>query len=190
MSSPLRSPEGTWWDVPIHGQERTWIGLVGITCVILFGWMVGWMFVGNQNPRGDTNRTTPDAYRAKMAAYKEEGTATNLGLIPAGDDIFVAGIQFAWDGLPVVLEAGHDYRLHLSSYDVQHGFSVRQEDELWKQINLQVVPGYEWVIPIRFDEPGTYHVVCNEFCGLGHQAMQGVLYVVAPGQMPASGQGG
>jgi len=44
-----------------------------------------------------------------------------------------------------------------------------------------VFPGSEWVIPMTFDEPGTYHVVCNEFCGQGHRTMHGRFTVVVEG---------
>lgn len=178
MSSPIRSPEGHWWNWPISGQEKTWIGLVIVTGVILFGWMFGWMYAGAQNPTGPTYRVSAAEFREKMTDYREEATKTERGLRPAGRDVYVAGSQFAWNGLPVVLEAGVEYRLHLSSYDVQHGFSVRPEHDLWKQLNLQALPGYEWVVPMRFDEPGTYYVVCNEFCGVGHRVMSGQFHVV------------
>ena len=171
MSSPIRSPETGWWNVPIAEGEKAWLGLAGVTAVILFGWMFGWMYVGDQNPTGPTYETSPQAFRAKMSAYKEAATRTDRGLVPAGNDVYVAGSQFSWDGFPVVLEAGREYRFHISAYDVQHGFSIRLEDELWKQVNLQAVPGYEWVVPFRFDEPGTYQVICNEFCGVGHRVM-------------------
>ncbi|NIS35933.1 MAG: cytochrome C oxidase subunit II, partial [Actinobacteria bacterium] len=46
-------------------------------------------------------------------------------------------------------------------------------------LSLQVLPGYEWIIDMQFDEPGTYHVVCNEFCGEGHRTMHGAFEVVA-----------
>jgi len=49
-------------------------------------------------------------------------------------------MRFNWDGLPTVLEAGREYDIHLGAYDVQHGFSVRPEENLNKQINLRV-PG-------------------------------------------------
>lgn len=178
MSSPIRSPEGHWWRWPVGRQEKVWIGLVIITGVILFGWMFGWMYAGAQNPTGPTFRTSAADFREKMDDYREEAMQTERGLRPAGEDVYVAGSQFAWNGLPVVLEAGKRYRLHLSSYDVQHGFSVRPEQDLWKQINLQALPGYEWVVPMRFDEPGTYYVVCNEFCGVGHRVMTGRFHVV------------
>lgn len=178
MSSPIRSPEGHWWRWPVGGQEKLWLGMAGLTAVVLFGWMFGWMYAGGQNPTGPTYRVTTGQFREEVATYKERATETPRGLRPAGDDVYVAGVQWAWDGLPAVLEAGKQYQLHLSSYDVQHGFSVRPGDDLWRQINLQALPGYEWVVPFRFEEPGTYYVVCNEFCGVGHRVMTAKFYVV------------
>ena len=184
MSSPIRSPEGHWWNWPIAGLEKAWLGLAGLVAVILFAWMFGWMYAGGQNPTGPTYRVPVDRFQQKMASYRDSATVTDRGLVPAGDDFYVAGLQFGWQGLPVVLEAGKQYRLHLSSYDVQHGFSIRQGEELWKQINLQALPGYEWVIPMRFEEPGTYYVVCNEFCGVGHRTMSTKFHVVESGTGP------
>ncbi len=181
MSSPIRSPEGVWWDHPLRGQEKTWLGIVGVTMVVLFGWMVGWMYAGDQNPVGPTYRVTAQRFREKLTAYKDSARQSDQGLVPSGRDVYIAGFQWAWDGLPVVLEAGKEYRLHLGSYDVQHGFGVRSDAELWKQINLQVVPGYEWVLPFEFEEPGEYHVICNEFCGVGHRIMNNRITVVAGG---------
>jgi cytochrome c oxidase subunit 2 len=30
---------------------------------------------------------------------------------------------------------------------------------------------------MTFEEPGTYHVICNEYCGQGHSGMHGKLIV-------------
>lgn len=177
MSSPLESPQGAWWKHPVSGQERVWLGLSLLTALILFGWMVGWTQVGHENPIGETLRVSPDAYRAEVTAYQKAAGHTDAGLVPAGEDVYVAGQQWAWGGLPVVLQAGKQYRLHLSSYDVQHGFGLHRESRLIEEFTLQVLPGYEWIVPIRFDHPGIYDVQCNEFCGLGHRAMHGRIIV-------------
>jgi cytochrome c oxidase subunit 2 len=140
--------------------------------------MSGFTRFGDQNPIGQTFDVDPEEYQATVDEYKEAADETENGyLIPPGDSVYVAGRRFDWDGLPVVLEAGREYDIHLGSYDVQHGFSVRPEENLSKQINLQVFPDTEWVIPMTFDEPGTYHVICNEFCGRGHNTMHGEFLV-------------
>ena len=49
-----------------------------------------------------------------------------------------------WQWYPVLeLEKGQSYRLHLSSLDLQHGFSLQPVN-----INMQVHPGYEHVLTL------------------------------------------
>ena len=178
MASPIEPPTGYWWNHPVANTEKTWLWICLLTALILFGWMVGWSHLGEQNPTGHTYRVSAEAYRQKVSSFTDQAVDTEQGLRPAGTDVYVAAYQWGWDGLPVVLEAGKEYQVHLGSYDVQHGFSVRDQEDLIRQFNLQILPGYEWVIPMTFDEPGTYRLICNEFCGLGHRVMQNKIIVV------------
>ena len=90
---------------------------------------------------------------------------------PAGADVFL--IARLWSWWPILeLEKGVSYRLHLTAMDYQHGFSLQPEN-----INVQVLPGYEHVITIKPNRSGTYAIVCNEFCGIGHHKMVSKLYV-------------
>lgn len=181
MSSPLDEPEGNWWDRQINRRETIWLGLSAGWAVSLFGWMIGWSQFGDQNQVGTTYRVSPEAFQEKVQSFKDAaGTLTVDGekyLVPHGEDVYVGSFQWAWDGLPVVLRPGRTYRFHLGSYDVQHGFSVRDETNLSQQISLQVLPGYEWILEMTFDDPSTYQVVCNEFCGNGHRSMHGKFLV-------------
>jgi cytochrome c oxidase subunit 2 len=178
-TTPLEEPEGNWWDIPVGGYEKLWLGITIVWAVMLFGWMAGWAYMGNQNPTGKTYRISAEDYKEKVNDYRDRAEETEDGFLkPPGEDVYVASRRYAWFGLPVELKAGKRYKFHLGSYDVQHGFSVRKEDVLSKQSSLQILPGYEWVLPMRFDEPGTYHVVCNEFCGYGHRTMHAKFRVV------------
>jgi halocyanin-like protein len=180
-NSPLTEPEGNWWDKKVNRRESIWLGISGLTAVSLFGWMLGWTQFGNQNQTGQTYEVSAEQFQNKVDRYKQAaGTLEVDGeqmLVPHGNDVFVGARQWAWDGLPVVLRPGETYKFHLGSYDVQHGFGVRPAGNLSKQISLQIIPGYEWVLEMSFDETGTYHVVCNEFCGVGHRSMHGTFVV-------------
>lgn len=174
MPGPFDEPEGNWWDEPVNRRESIWLGISGFWSLVIFGWMSGFTRFGDQNPIGQTYDVDSEEYRTMVNEYKEAADETDDGyLIPPGDSVYVAGRRFDWDGLPVVLEAGREYDIHLGAYDVQHGFSVRPEENLSKQMNLQVLPDTEWVVPMTFEESGTYHVICNEFCGRGHNSMHG-----------------
>jgi cytochrome c oxidase subunit 2 len=179
MSSPLDPPEGNWWNRNVNRRESIWLGLSGIWSVLIFGWMTAYTRIGDQNPIGETRRVTNAEFDDVMSAYQDAATETDDGvLVPDGEDVYIQGLQWAWRGTPVRIETGTEYDIHLHSRDVQHGFSIRPEHAVSKNMNLQVLPGYEWVLPMEFDEPGTYHIICNEFCGVGHRSMHGTIEVV------------
>jgi cytochrome c oxidase subunit 2 len=70
------------------------------------------------------------------------------------------------------LKKGQTYRLHISSLDLQHGFSLQPNN-----LNLQVMPGYDYVATITPTQSGEYSVICNEFCQIGHHLMTGRIIV-------------
>ncbi|MFB6164701.1 MAG: halocyanin domain-containing protein [Haloarculaceae archaeon] len=181
-NSPLDGPEGNWWDKAVNRRETIWLGISGGWGLTMFAWMMGWLNFGGQNQTGPTHPVDPEQFRKTVQGYKDRAKRATVdgsqAIVPPGSDVYVGAYQWAWDGLPVVLEAGKPYTFHLSSYDVQHGFSVRRESNLSQQISLQVLPDYEWENEMTFDEPGTFQVVCNEYCGAGHSAMHGVFHVV------------
>jgi len=182
MSNPLDPPEGNWWDNPVNRREAIWLGIAGAWSIGIFGWMSGFTRFGDQNPIGESYDVEPEAFRERVSEYRDSAGRTTIDgqenvLVPPDDQIYIAGQRFSWDGLPVVLEAGTEYDIHLGAHDVQHGFSVRPESSLSQQINLQLLPGTEWVVPMTFEDVDTYHVICNEYCGVNHNRMHGRFYV-------------
>lgn len=68
------------------------------------------------------------------------------------------------------LPAGQVIEFRVRSKDVNHGFGVYNDKyELITQ--TQAMPGYVNRLRWVFDEPGTYHVLCLEFCGMSHHVM-------------------
>ena len=168
-----------WWKEPVEKVELTWIAIAFLWGLVMFGTMVVWHFKGEQNLSNEAYRITPEAYEAKAEAMiqkfkvREEGN-TGIPVVhpPAGSDVYL--IARLWQWTPVLeLEKGQSYRLHLSSLDYMHGFSLQPVN-----INVQVHPGYDMVMTITPTETGTFTVVCNEFCGIGHHTMTGKIHVV------------
>ena len=90
---------------------------------------------------------------------------------PPGSDVYL--VARLWDWWPIIeLEKDKTYKLHLTSMDFNHGFSLQPVN-----INIQVVPGYEHVVKVTPNQSGTFSIVCNEFCGIGHANMAGRIYV-------------
>jgi cytochrome c oxidase subunit 2 len=91
---------------------------------------------------------------------------------PAGSDVYLVARLWSWHPM-LELEAGKSYRIHLMSMDWLHGFSLQPEN-----INIQVHPGYEHVLTVTPTAPGTFAIICNEYCGINHHTMTSRLYVV------------
>jgi cytochrome c oxidase subunit 2 len=169
--------ERIWWNQPVHRVELVWIIVAFLWGLVMFFMMIFWHAFGRQNLSNETYRTTPEAYAAKTEAmigkYKvRENNGIPVVKPPAGSDVYLLGRVWMWYP-QLEFEKGQSYRLHLSSLDLQHGFSLQPVN-----LNLQVHPGYEMVLTITPNSAGEFGIVCNEYCGLGHHTMTGKIYVV------------
>jgi len=174
-----------WWKRPLDRMEIIWISIAFLWGLVMFFTMIYWHFTGRQNLSSEAYRVDPAAYAAKVEAaankYKvrEEG---DIGIPvvhpPPGGDAYL--LARAWQWWPILeFEKGKSYRLHLSSLDWLHGFSLQPVN-----INIEVVPGYEMVLTITPTEAGEFGLVCNEYCGIGHHVMVSKLYVVDSSATP------
>ncbi|CUT00926.1 hypothetical protein [Candidatus Chrysopegis kryptomonas] len=85
---------------------------------------------------------------------------------------------------PVQVPAGKWIEFRVTSLDVNHGFSLYDENgKLLGQ--TQAMPGYVNRLFIKFDKPGFYTAYCMELCGNSHHAMKGVIEVVEEGTFGA-----
>ncbi len=119
----------------------------------------------------DFTRRTEQFIQANTgtATLLEDGISPEVAAPPG--EVYLIAQQYFW--FPTLkLRAGETYRLHVSSVDFQHGFSLQPMN-----MNFQVVPGYDHVLTIKPQAPGVYPIVCNEFCGIGHQNMVGKIIV-------------
>ena len=97
---------------------------------------------------------------------------------PAGAQVVqVTGQQFGWAISPGTVEAGRPVEFVLRSRDVQHGFGVYRDDELVFQVQVPAKGQTRQRYTHTFDRPGTYEILCLEFCGYQHHMMRGVLKV-------------
>ena len=93
-----------------------------------------------------------------------------------GRVVHVTAQQFAWQVNPSAFPAHEKIAFLLTSKDVNHGFGIYDDrDHFVAQV--QVVPGKTQKLVHTFDRPGTYRILCLEFCGVGHHVMQGTFEV-------------
>lgn len=171
MHSGIVAPQGVWWST-VNKQEKRWVTISFIWCMVLFSMMPLWHLKGGQNPTGIRSTVTPEDFSARAERFiKDYQVDTDHGIPvvapPAGSDIYLMARMWLWK--PVLkLKKGAEYTLHLSSADVNHGFSLFPIN-----VNIQVVPGYDYALRVTPNEAGEFRIICNEFCGIGHHIMIG-----------------
>ena len=168
--------ERLWWNEPLAKMEIVWIAVAFVWGLIMFGMMIYWHIEGEQNLSNEAYRTTPEVFAKKTNAMVEQYTVREESGYPVvhpppGSDVYL--IARLWQWWPIIeFEKDQSYRLHISSMDWLHGFSLQPVN-----INLQIHPGYEMVLTVTPNQSGEFGIVCNEFCGIGHHTMIGKIYV-------------
>lgn len=173
--STLLPPRERWW-TRLGPDERRWLTIAFVWCLILFSGMYVWLGIGDQQTPIESYRVTPEQFQAEVEQFietyqvGEEGGAPIVAP-PPGSNVYLQANQFAFR--PVLqLEVGQTYRLLVSSIDVQHGLSLQPVN-----LNFQVLPSYLYVVEITPTQTGEFPIVCNEYCGLGHHVMTGLIVV-------------
>lgn len=171
----IHPPPRDWFKAP-SGGERIWIGLALVWCLILFAMMPYWHFKGKQNSTGESYRVDPAAFIERVMQFSADHQVDQYNGIPVvepapGGDAYL--LARMWQFYPILkLKKGQTYRIHMSSPDLQHGFSLQPLN-----MNFQIVPGYDHVLTLTPTTTGTFEIICNEFCGIGHHMMTGRIIV-------------
>lgn len=167
---------GVWWK-PAHKSEKIWVSIAFVWCIVLFAMMPLWHWKGGQNPSGIRTRVEPKAFYARTVKFAQQykiGDDRGLPIVapPPGSHVYLVGLTYQW--YPILqLTQGVEYTLHLSSFDVNHGFSLYPLN-----VNFAVVPGFDYALRVTPTASGDFRIICNEFCGIGHHTMVGRVIVV------------
>jgi len=92
-----------------------------------------------------------------------------------GNEYEATVVAQAWLYTPseITVPANSTVTFYVTSRDVTHSFTVAGTN-----VNTMVVPGEVSQMTVKFDEPGEYGILCNEYCGAQHHTMEGKLNVV------------
>ena len=113
--------------------------------------------------------------RRLLLALAAAGAAGGLGMLPAWSQDRVVRItarRFTYSPSVVTLKKGEPVVLELTTQDVFMGMNIPDFG-----VRSDIVPGKTMKLAFTPDKAGTFTLLCDVFCGDGHEGMSGTLVV-------------
>jgi len=156
----------------VHKYEKLWLGaslilIVGFVSTVVYGAAGAGITMVNDEG-GQVNPSD----LGNESGFDDPGV-TKIG--PNEYEVHIVALQFAYQPATVEVPANSTVTFYVTSRDVVHGFEI-----VGTNANTMVIPGEVAKITVDFDEPGSYGIVCHEYCGSGHHSMAGELIVQEP----------
>lgn len=151
--------------------ERKWAWISLILAFVMGGVLGFYALASNLHP--PSNVETIDSSRLHLS---EEFAEDNLGVKSNADgSLTITMVAARYGFYPPRIEVPVDtpVTLRMASADVLHGVHVPGTN-----MTTMVVPGYISEVKTMFTRTGEFSLLCNEFCGLGHDHMWSRLVVV------------
>ena len=92
----------------------------------------------------------------------------------AGRVIEIEARRFAFTPAEITARQGEAVTLALKAIDFMHGFFIPELN-----VRTGLMPGRVVTLKLKLDRPGRYAFLCDNFCGDGHEQMNGLLVVQA-----------
>ncbi|MFC7062534.1 cytochrome c oxidase subunit II [Halobacillus seohaensis] len=152
----------------MHRLEEIWMTL-SVGLLIAFMLIIGYQtFAMGMGP--PSHKETIDPQKVKETAPFDEPGVKEMGDNKYEVVMILQAFQFTPSDIE--LPVGAEVTFTMASPDVSHGFQIAGTN-----INAMVMPGHIQKITHTFNEPGEFLVLCNEYCGIGHQMMSTTITV-------------
>lgn len=151
--------------------ENVWLGIAVVLLLLLFASVFSSMITGTfPLLRGTGGGHASGVSGGRLDPRNLAATPfAHPGLRQNADgslEAFVVARAFNFEPAVLRVPAGQPVTIHVTSADVVHGYFVTGTN-----INAEILPGHVASFTLTFRRPGEQHVICNEYCGLGHQSM-------------------
>jgi cytochrome c oxidase subunit 2 len=179
MSEPtITSQSENLPDLHVDRYEAAWIRITTvITVVFILAIITASASYGIQVP-GVYGRIDPRTLMEPSSPFADPQLRE---LAPGRYELYVRAQTWSFWPLdplnPLHIPAGSQVTFYVTSMDVQHGFKITGTN-----INMMVLPGQISTLTATFANPGTYNVICHEYCGaggptIGHHTMYGQIII-------------
>lgn len=168
----------------IHRFEKVWLALALVFILALISSVV-YGAIGPGIEMVDAEGGTVDPQNLEDSAFADPGVER------VGEneyEVYVVAKQFSFNpGSPangiIRVPANSEVTFYVTSSDVIHGFELAGTN-----MNTMAVPGQVSKVTVEFGDPATYGLLCNEYCGAAHHAMEGKVVVVPESEYEGPGE--
>ena len=172
-------------DTQIENLEKKWLyvatAMVGLFVVAMTITAV----VLNVNPPSHVE-TIDSASLHLSEDFAEDKLGVQPAALPDGTlQVKLVAGRYGFYPREIKLPAGQKIQFRMASMDVLHGAHIPMTN-----MSTMIVPGYVSEITTVFPKPGEYPLLCNDYCGMGHDHMWSKVTVVAQDDWRASTTGG
>ncbi len=177
MNEPTTVDESNLPNLHVDWYEAVWIRIsLFVLVIFLLAVIAASSAFGIQVP-GAYARIKPDEIMAPGSPFAEPGVRE---LAPDTYEAYLRAATWSFTPSEIRVPAGATVTFYITSLDVQHGFKIMDTN-----INMMVLPGQISTLKTQFDTPGTYNMICHEYCGaanadFGHHTMYGQIIVEDP----------
>jgi len=158
--------------IHIDPLEKRWIWSIGGMLALFWGVQIYFAAAENMHPPSNV-----ESIESAKLHLSGEFAEENLGVKKEADGSYTVTMVAARYGFypqEIEVPANTPVKLRIASFDVLHGVHVP-----FSNMNTMVVPGYVSEVHTQFQTPGSFPMICNEYCGLGHDYMYSKIHVTA-----------
>lgn len=148
--------------IHVHKGERLWLMFAFVMMAVFLAVITTAAVVDGVVPPSRVQTIDPTKV-SQTPPFDKPG----LRMLSAGEyEAYYVARIFSFAPGTITVPVGSHVTFYVTSADVEHGFSIPETG-----VNTMVTPGWVSSVAHTFRTPGTFLLICNEYCGAGHQTM-------------------
>ncbi|MEZ4622189.1 MAG: cytochrome c oxidase subunit II [Caldilineaceae bacterium] len=173
-SGPADGLESNMPTLHVDWYEALWIRISLIMLVVFTIFIVLSGFAWGIQLPGVYQRIDPATLGDAGSPFAEPGLRE---LAPGKYEAYMTAQVWSFTPSEIRIPVGSEVTFYVTSRDVQHGFKIMETN-----VNMMVLPGQVSTLKATFVKPGTYNLICHEYCGaggptIGHHTMYAQIIV-------------
>ena len=172
-------------DAEIENLEKKWLYVATIMVAFFVIVMGIGALVLNVNPPSHWE-TIDSASLHLSSEFAEDKLGVQPMALPDGTiQVQLVAARYGFYPREIVVPADQKIQFRMATLDVLHGAHIPMTN-----MSTMIVPGHVSEVTTVFPKPGEYPLLCNEYCGMGHDHMWSKVTVLSQDEWATLKTGG